>query len=138
MNSSVPRTLWQKERAAYWWEQIVNGSFTASDWLTNFRMSRSTFLYLCNELRSAIIKTDTDMRPAIPIVAMTRLWFMSTNSYYRPIGHLFGVSTASVCNIAEKFVRPLSGHFCKIIFTYSALSIVLSGFAKKDFLSVQV
>ena len=29
MNSSVPRTLWQKERAAYWWEQIVNGSFTA-------------------------------------------------------------------------------------------------------------
>ena len=67
MNSSVPRSLWQKERAAYWWEQIVNGSFTASDWLSNFRMSRSTFLYLCNELRSVISKTDTDMRPAIPV-----------------------------------------------------------------------
>ena len=138
INTSVPRTLWQKERASYWWEQIVNESFTASDWLSNFRMSRSTFLYLCNELRSEIAKTDTDMRPAIPVekrVAMT-LWFMSTNSDYRTIGHLFGVSTASVCKVRQEvcqaIVRVLLRKYIRIP-TESTLSAVLSGFARKGF-----
>ena len=46
----------------------------------NFRMSNATFLYLCNELRSPIEKSDTIMRKAIPVeqrVALT-LWFLST------------------------------------------------------------
>ena len=98
LNISMPRTVWQKGRDTHWWEEIVNRSFTAHDWLSNFRMSRSTFLYLCNELRAEISKTDTDMRPAISVekrVALT-LWFMSTNSDYRTIGQLFGVYSISV------------------------------------------
>ena len=68
-------------------------TFTPQDWLENFRMSRATFLYLCNELRSAITKDDTMMRKAIPSerrVALT-LWFLATNADYQTIGHLFGV-----------------------------------------------
>ena len=67
----------------------------AGDLLSNFRMSRCTFLSLCNELRSEIAKTDTDIRPAIPVeerVAMT-LCFMSTHSDHRP--SLWGVN--SIC-----------------------------------------
>ena len=30
-------------------------------------MSQATFVYVCDELRSAIEKTDTEMRKAIPV-----------------------------------------------------------------------
>ena len=138
VNTSIPQAVWQKDRASHWWKKLVNESFTANDWLSNFRMSRSAFLYLCNELRSKIQKMDTDMRPAISVeerVAMT-LWFMSTNSGYRTIGHLFGVSTASVCKIRQDvcrdIVRTLLQKYIHIP-TDSALSTVLSGFARKGF-----
>ena len=39
---------------------------TSLHWLENFRMSRATFMYLCNELRLAIERDDTAMRKAIP------------------------------------------------------------------------
>ena len=64
LHISMPtRKLWENERSSQWWERIVNQTFTANDWQTNFRMSKSTFLYLCNELRLEIEKKDTDMRP---------------------------------------------------------------------------
>ena len=138
LNTPIPRATWQRERASHWWEHIVNESFTAQDWISNFRMSRSTFLYLCNELRVEIMKTDTVMRQAIPVekrVAIA-LWYMSTNTDYRTIGHLFGVSTSSVCKIRQEvcqtIVRVLLHRYIRIP-TDGALAAVGSGFAKKGF-----
>ena len=81
----------------------MNSSFTRTDWLENFRVSEETFLYLCNKLRNSITRTDTTMRKAISTekrVALT-LWFLSTGSDYRTIGHLFGVSKSTVCVVAK-------------------------------------
>jgi hypothetical protein len=103
------RVTWEYERSTQWWESVVNQTFTASDWLNNFRMSRSMFLYLCNEIRSKNTKKDTEMRPAISAekrVALT-LWFLATNADYRTIGHLFGVSKASVCVIRKQVCRAI-------------------------------
>lgn len=44
---SPARMLWEIERSSEWWEKIVNGTFVNHDWLTNFRMSQSTFNYIC-------------------------------------------------------------------------------------------
>ena len=66
-----------KERSSYWWDDVVNRTFSAHDWLENFRMSQATFLYVCNEIRPVVEKEDTVMRSAIPVqqrVALT-LWF---------------------------------------------------------------
>ena len=67
-------------------------------------MSQATFVYVCDELRSAIEKTNTEMRKAIPMeqrVALT-LWYLATNTDYRTIGHLFGVSKATVCVVTKE------------------------------------
>lgn len=59
---------------------------------------------MCNELRSTIERTDTEMRKAVPVeqrVALT-LWFLATNIDYRTIGHLFGVSKSTVCVITKE------------------------------------
>ena len=37
----------EPRESSTWWERIVNQSFDEGDWLESFRMSRSTFLYLC-------------------------------------------------------------------------------------------
>ena len=100
---SSSRIVWTKERSSQWWDRVVMGTFTNHDWLQNFRMSQETFLFICNELRS-LEKHDTDMRKAIPLqqrIAIA-LWFLSTNSDYRTIGHLFGVSKATVCIVTKE------------------------------------
>ena len=79
----------------------MSGFFTSQDWLTNFRMSQATFNYICTELRNKIERNDTVMRNSIPVqvrVAIT-LWFLATNADYPTIGHLFGISKASVYQI---------------------------------------
>ena len=109
INLSIPRTIWIKDRHPQWWEEMVNGGFTSDDWLANFRMSRNTFVYLCNELRVDIAKRDTDMRRCITVekrVAIT-LWFLATNSDYCTIGHLFGISKSSVCKIRQEVCRAI-------------------------------
>ena len=128
------RVTWEYERSSEWWERVVNPTFTASDWLNNFRRSRITFLYLCNE----ITKKDTEMRPAISVekrVALT-LWFLATNADYRTIGHLFGVSKASVCVIRKQVCRAIVNVLLRKYIALpsgSALATVLNGFAQKGF-----
>ena len=53
-----PRSIWMKERSSVWWDHLVNGVFTDSDWITNFCMSRGTFMYVCNQIRHLIEKKD--------------------------------------------------------------------------------
>ena len=98
------RLLWTKERSSHWWDEIVNSRFTLEDWLANFRMSRDTYVYLCEQLRSSITKHDTTMRKAITVekrVALT-LWFLATGVDYRTVSHLFGVSKSSVCVVTKQ------------------------------------
>ena len=67
-------------------------------------------MYLCNELRVEVAKKDTEMRPVITVekrVAIA-LWFMATNANYRSIGHLFGISKASVCIIRREVCHAIA------------------------------
>ena len=106
---SPVRSVWMKPRSNSWWEDVVNATFTSDDWLENLRMSKATFLYVCDELRSSVEKNDTSMRKAIPVeqrVALT-LWFLSTGADFRTIGHLFGVSKSAVCVITKQVCNAL-------------------------------
>ena len=133
---SPNRTLWRKERSSYWWDHVVNSTFSAHDWLENFRMSQATFLYVCNEIRPVIDKEDTVMRSAIPVeqrVALT-LWLLATNSDYRTVGHLFGVSKPTVCVITKEvcaaIVNVLLPKYIRIP-TGDNLKAVIEGFKEK-------
>ena len=62
LHLALPREVWVKKRSNVWWEQIVNSTFTSSDWLENFWMSRSTFIYLHSALRHTIQKRGTTIK----------------------------------------------------------------------------
>ena len=70
-------------------------------------MSQAMSVYVCYELRSTTEKANTEMRKAIPVeqrVALT-LWYLATNADYRTIGHLFGVSKATVCMVTKEVCK---------------------------------
>lgn len=70
----------------------------------NFRMSRETFQLLCSKLTS-MKRTDTRFRKCIPLekrIAIA-LYCLKSSSEYASIGHMFGVSKASVCLILKEF-----------------------------------
>ena len=103
-NLASERAVWTVTRSSRWWEDVVCGSFTSEQWLENFRMSRSTFLYLCDKVQSMIEREDARLRKAVPTdkrVAIT-LWFFATGSDYRTIAHLFGVSKSTVSLVVNK------------------------------------
>ena len=136
MHWAADRVVWVKERSSYWWERIVNVTFTPNDWIENFRMSNSTFTYLCNELRPSIQKRDTVMRKAISVeqrIAIT-LWRLATTTDYRTIGHLFGVSKTAVCLIVKEvcsaIVEVLLPRYIKVP-TGDSLKEVIRGFKHK-------
>ena len=86
-------------------------------------MSRNTFLYLCNELKAELMRSDTTMRKAISVekrVAVT-LWYSASNADFRTIGHLFGISKASV---SHKYITFPNG---------TRLQHVMAGFLRRGF-----
>ena len=103
VHTRLPRRVWSYERSAHWWDHIVLETFNDTDWLENFRLSRATFLYICNELSSVVTKQNTRFRKAISLkkrVAIT-LWVLATTVEYRTVGHLFGVARCTVCCIVK-------------------------------------
>ena len=86
-------------------------TFTPSDWIENFRVSKETFLYLCGKLRPYIKRQDTRLRKAICVehrVAIT-LWCLAMCGEYRTIGHLFGIARCTVCVIVHDTCKALVG-----------------------------
>ena len=88
-----PHRQWVRDRSGHWWQHVVP-SFTPREWLENFRMSKSTFEYLCDQLRPFVQRQHTRLRSPLSVerrVTIT-LWTLSTPAEYRTIGHLFGVA----------------------------------------------
>ena len=54
--------------------------------------------------------TVEKLRRAIPIRKHVgvAIWRLATNSDYRTMGHLFGISTASVCLILDEFCNAMA------------------------------
>ena len=88
---------------------MVLQTSTDHDLLTNFRMTKSTFQYLCTKLNAQIERKTTKLRLAIQVnhrVAIT-LWYLATCTEYRTISHLFGVGRSTVCEIVRETVDAI-------------------------------
>ena len=104
-----PRSLWMYSRSTHWWEDVVLSNFGHHDWMENFRMSRDTFQYLCDQLRPQIQRKNTRMRRSVSTerrVAIT-LWVLATPAEYRSVAHLFGLARCTVCVIVNETCRAI-------------------------------
>ena len=52
------RSIWMLPRTSQFWECDVLTTFTSRQWTENFRMTKATFMYVCDELRPRLTKED--------------------------------------------------------------------------------
>ena len=99
-------------------------------------MQQSTFSYLCEKLRPAIIRQNTHLRKAISVeqrVAIT-LWCLATPCEYRTVAHLFGVARSTVCTIVHDTCLAITNSLLKIYISFptgESLKTVINGFEHK-------
>lgn len=121
--------------SSHFWDTVVC-RFTAHDWKENFRVSKETFTYLCNQLRSRIQRMNTRMRQAISVekrLAVT-LWSLATPAEYRTIGHVFGIARSTVCRIVHETCKAIVEVLLKKYISFPAgdrLQEVVQGFQSK-------
>ena len=65
--STINRTIWTKSRSQGFWNENILNCWTNDDWLSNLRMDKETFLYICEQLGENIKKEDTNFRKAVPV-----------------------------------------------------------------------
>ena len=124
-----PRCIWKMPHSANWWENIFLRTFKCQNWLENFRMHKDTFMYLCNQLKCALNKTDTRMRRAIPVkkLVAVAIWRLATNEENRTIGHLFGISRSTAYVIVHDMCSVINPRrACAARVTVLGLSFCLS------------
>ena len=67
-------SVWCVPRSGQWWDGVLR-SEDGLLWKSNFRMTKNTFLYLCNELRPFIQKPvrDESIKSTAVIVSLYAL-----------------------------------------------------------------
>ncbi|KAI5674329.1 hypothetical protein M9H77_14693 [Catharanthus roseus] len=113
--SSSQRRLWVKNRSKAWWEQCNSPDFPEEEFRRAFRMSRSTFDMICEELESVVTKKDTMLRLAIPVrqrVAVC-IWRLATGEPLREVSKRFGLGISTchklvleVCSAIRNVLMP--------------------------------
>ena len=100
------RVIWTQPRSSDWWNTIAS-DFSPQQFVQNFRVSRESFEYICNQLGGVLGRRNTNYRRCIPNkkrVAIA-LWKLATGGEYRTISHLFGVGLSTVCVCVQDFCR---------------------------------
>lgn len=103
------RGIWGNVRSSALWRAVMEKGLTNSDWIESFRVTKSTFGYLCDHLRPVIEQTDADMHRVIPAevrLAMT-LWRLGSSCEYGSIEKIFGVSHATICQVVREVCQAV-------------------------------
>ncbi|KAK4257827.1 hypothetical protein QN277_007363 [Acacia crassicarpa] len=114
------RRLWVKERPKDWWERCNHPDFPEEEFRRSFRMSKSTFKMICDELNSAVTKKNTTLRDAIPVrqrVAVC-VWSLATGDSLRLVSGKFGLGVSTchklvleVCSAIKTVLMPKFIHW---------------------------
>ncbi|KAL4302087.1 hypothetical protein GQ457_10G001820 [Hibiscus cannabinus] len=109
------RRLWVKERSNAWWDECNRPDYPESEFKKAFRMSKSTFELICDELNAVVAKEDTTLRNAIPVrqrVAVC-IWRLATGEPLRLVSKRFGLGISTchklvleVCSAIRSVLMP--------------------------------
>ena len=91
---------------------ILNDEVVVDEWKENFRMSKQSFLVLCEELRQYISKNTTICQKPISVemqVAVT-MQYLSDKGRFRKTANAFGIAKSTVSMIIERVTKAVSNH----------------------------
>ena len=102
------RSVWSLKKNGEWWSLIVP-SMNARQFKENFRVERSTFSKLVQQLDPYLRREDTILRPAIPVdkrVACA-LYALGSTSELRTVANLFGIGKSTAGEILHEFCATI-------------------------------
>ncbi|GAA0147811.1 hypothetical protein LIER_07421 [Lithospermum erythrorhizon] len=109
------RRLWVKNRSKAWWDQCNSPEFPEHEFKKAFRMGKTTFDIVCNELSSVVAKENTMLRDAVPVrqrVAVC-IWRLATGEPLRLVSKRFGLGISTchklvleVCSAIRTVLMP--------------------------------
>ncbi|XWS56784.1 hypothetical protein CRYUN_Cryun09bG0115300 [Craigia yunnanensis] len=109
------RRLWVKDRSKDWWDRCNHQDFPEEEFRKAFRMSKSTFGKICQELEPVVMKKNTMLRDAIPVrqrVAVC-IWRLATGEPLRLVSKRFGLGISTchklvleVCSAIKTVLMP--------------------------------
>ena len=129
----VVRRFWTRPgRTSAWWDNFVSQTVVKEEWKENFRMSRPTFLLLCEELRPSVQKKATNVRLPLDVerqVAST-MYYPSDEGCIRKTANAFGLSRSVISNIMRRVcIVHLGSKYIKLPFTEAEVKDLVSNFS---------
>ena len=103
------RRWWVRPRAASWWDTDAQ-EMDDAEFRSHFRMCWETFYAVCDVVRDAVERQDTQLRSAIHFEKVTAmaLWRLATGDSYRSIAIKFGTSRSVVCDATHRVAAALA------------------------------
>ena len=109
--TSKQRKQWIRPgRTSLWWDNFVNNTVVLDEWRENFRMSKESFMKLCDKVKPFLQKQSTNMRSAIDVekqLAVT-LYYLSDEGRYRKVVNAFGIGKSTVSETVRRVCRCIS------------------------------
>ena len=128
------RMHWSKRRNQSFLENIA-GNWSDKEWKQNFRISRSTFQFLCQQLKPYLQRQHVVRKPlTVEQRLAICLWRLGTNIEYRTISHLFGVGISTGCRVVHDVCGVIVQHMAPMyidIPTGEGLRNIVDGFFSK-------
>ena len=108
-----PRKHWTRPgRRNDWWLSFKYNQVTPKDWHEHFRMSRESFLVLCQQLEEHLIKRNTRFRKAISVqeqLALT-LYYLFDEGRLKKTANAFGLGKSTVSAIIQRVCKVITVH----------------------------
>ncbi|XP_015281203.1 PREDICTED: putative nuclease HARBI1 [Gekko japonicus] len=130
-----PHRFWSRQISQDWWERVVLETWDPNQWLQNFRMTKDTFLELCEELRPELQRQTTTMRAPLSVEKRVgiALWKLATTECYRSVANHFGVGRSTVGEVFIEVCLAIEKLLFKKLVALEDPKEVMEGFAEMGF-----
>lgn len=136
IKAPVEREFWVEPTRGqgYFWEHTISSWREDRLWIANFRMKKSTFYFICEQLSPVLEKQHTRFRMSIPVekrIAIC-LWHLATGEDLRSLGWRFDVAKSTSCEIINDVCQAIVSILLPQCITWptgNALRAVVDGFA---------
>ena len=95
-----------------WWDNFISSEVPPEEWRENLRLTRSSFFFLCEQLRPHIERQTTVIRQPVDVerqMAVT-LYYLSIEGRLRKTANSFGLSRSTVLIVILRVCHAISKH----------------------------
>nr|XP_028576340.1 protein ANTAGONIST OF LIKE HETEROCHROMATIN PROTEIN 1-like [Podarcis muralis] len=130
-----PHRFWSRQVSQDWWERVVLETWQPSQWLQGFRMTKDTFLALCEELRPELQRQTTTMRAPLSVEKRVgiALWKLATTECYRSVAAHFGVGRSTVGEVFIEVCLAIEKLLFRKVVALEDPKEVMAGFEEMGF-----